>query len=150
MRRFLAVVAFASGFFFSAQSFAATVDSIHGQVLLNSGAGYRVVVGTMEAKVGDSVMVNPGGSARLVYSDGCMVKVEPGSVVAVAPESQSPCKTRSGASGLGASEGGACGLKDECPEEPVDHTRLILGAELVAGIVAVCVVSFCDDSASRH
>ena len=141
MRRYLAVVAFASGFLFSAQSFAATVDSIQGQVLLNSGAGYRVVTGTMEAKIGDSVMVNPGSSARLVYADGCTVKVEPGSVTAVAPES--PCKTRAGASGLG-----ACSLKDGCPEERADYTHLILGAELVAGIVAVCAVH-CENGGSK-
>jgi hypothetical protein len=47
------------------------------------------------ANVGDSIMVGPGGSATVVYDDGCKVNVQPGAVTAIAP--LSPCATGSNA-----------------------------------------------------
>jgi hypothetical protein len=41
---------------------------------------------------GDTVVVNPGGMAQIVYPDGCTVQVQPPAVVAIAP--QSPCQTQ--------------------------------------------------------
>ncbi len=69
---------------------AATVQPVEGDVLINRGSGYEPVSGPTQAKVGDSVMASPGGSARVVYDDQCSVAVKPGRVVAIAPEP--PCK----------------------------------------------------------
>jgi hypothetical protein len=63
--------------------------ALEGQVLLSRGQGYRLVEGSAEANPGDTVVVNPGGRAQIIYPDGCAVQVQPPSVVAIAP--QSPC-----------------------------------------------------------
>jgi hypothetical protein len=49
----------------------------------------------MNAKVGDAVMVGPGGTATVVYDDGCKVNVQPGAVITI--ESLSPCTSGSNA-----------------------------------------------------
>jgi hypothetical protein len=77
------------GFFLGSPSWGATIDSVKGDVLINQGSGFRTVSGTAQAKVGDKVMASPGGSARVVYGDGCPVPVNPGRVVTIAAES--PC-----------------------------------------------------------
>src|SRR6476646_2216804 len=79
------------------QALAATVNSMSGQVLLNRGDGYKVVAGSAQGAAGDTVVANPGGSAQIVYPDGCVVEVLPGAVTAIA--AQSPCTT---AGGMGA------------------------------------------------
>ena len=68
---------------------AAFLDSIHGGVWINRGNGYVAVRGATEAKTGDSIMAAAKGRARLVYSDGCAVDIQSGSVVVVGTES--PC-----------------------------------------------------------
>jgi hypothetical protein len=94
MRRLaLALVAFLFGVSVTAQAFAATVQVLQGQVLINQGQGYRMVQGSTEASPGDTVVVNPGGAAQIVYSNGCTIKVLPQSVVAISP--QSPCQAAS-------------------------------------------------------
>lgn len=97
----LALVAFIAGISLSAPSLAATVTVLQGQVLINRGQGYQLIDGTTEASPGDTVVVNPGGSAQIAYPDGCSMQFQPGSVVAIA--AQSPCSAQqqqSGASGL--------------------------------------------------
>ena len=44
-------------------------------------------------------MVGPGGSATVVYDDGCRVPVQPGAVATIAP--LSPCASRSYAADMG-------------------------------------------------
>jgi hypothetical protein len=68
---------------------AALLDSIHGGVRINRGNGYVAVRDAIEAKTGDSIMAAAKGRARLVYSDGCVVDIQPGSVAVVVTES--PC-----------------------------------------------------------
>jgi hypothetical protein len=51
---------------------------------------FQHVSGVVNVEPGDAVMVSPGGSARVVYADGCPVNVAPGSVLRVAPAS--PCQ----------------------------------------------------------
>ena len=70
-------------------AFAATLQPIEAGVKINRGDGFRDAAGATQAKVGDIVMVAPGGSARLVYEDGCKVSVKPGGVVTV--KKLSPC-----------------------------------------------------------
>ena len=69
--------------------FAATVAPVQGKVSINRGSGYEPISGPTQATPGDSVMVSPGGSARVVYDDQCSHPVKPGRVVPIAPEP--PC-----------------------------------------------------------
>ena len=46
----------------------------------------------MNLKPGDSVMAEPGGAAKVIYTDGCQVPVQLGGVVVIGP--QSPCELR--------------------------------------------------------
>jgi hypothetical protein len=69
-----------------------------GELSINQGHGFKHVTRRINAKVGDSVMVGPGGTATVVYDDGCKVNVQPGAVISI--ESLSPC-----ASGANAAQG---------------------------------------------
>ena len=91
MRVSTAVIAVLSSISLSSAGLAATVNQTGGQVLVNKGEGYRQVAGPTQANPGDSVVANPGGSGQIVYPDGCVVGVQPGSVVTIAE--QSPCAT---------------------------------------------------------
>jgi hypothetical protein len=91
MRR-ITSIAFLTGFFLSPSALATNVDSIHGQVSLNRGDGFRRLAGTTTARVGDQVMASSGGSARVVYPDACVVAVTPGIVITVRGESPCSCK----------------------------------------------------------
>jgi hypothetical protein len=88
--RSLASSLFFVGLFLSPSAFAATVESVQGPVSFNHGEGFRQVAGTTAAAVGDKVMAGPGGSASIVYPDGCAVTVNPGAVVTI--QEPSPCK----------------------------------------------------------
>ena len=68
---------------------AATVTAVQGQVLVNSGQGYRLVDGSIQMGPGATVVANPGALAQVVYPNGCIVTVQPGSVYLIA--SQEPC-----------------------------------------------------------
>jgi hypothetical protein len=64
-----------------------TLRAIQGKVSIT--AGYETVRGATNLNPGDTVMVQAGGSAQIVYPDGCVVPVEVGAVVAVGEAS--PC-----------------------------------------------------------
>ena len=89
MRRLLATTAFIMVISASPCS-AAMLEAIAGQVSVNRGSGFQHVSGVVNVEPGDAVMVSPGGSARVVYADGCPVNVAPGSVLRVA--AASPCQ----------------------------------------------------------
>ena len=72
---------------------AATLEPAQGTLSINQGEGFRPVNARVDANVGDSVMVAPGGSATLVYDDGCKVDVQPGAITTIAP--LSPCASGS-------------------------------------------------------
>ena len=74
---------------FGASGWAATVEPIEGSLMINKGNGYKSVKHQTTAKVGDAIMVSPGGSGKLVYADGCKVDVKPGVVTTVSK--LSPC-----------------------------------------------------------
>ena len=112
---------------------ATTLEGIQGVVLVDHGSGYSVVNGPKQLNPGDSVIANPGGSAKVVYGDGCSVPVQPGSVVAVA--SQSPCSIETGAVDSPVTEQG--GL--------FNTTTLLIGGVVVAGAVAAAIVLSEDD-----
>jgi hypothetical protein len=78
-------------------AWATTVEPGQGELSINRGAGFKPVKSQVNAQVGDSVMVGPGGSAIVVYEDGCKVSVQPGAVTTIAP--LSPCASGSNAQG---------------------------------------------------
>jgi len=69
---------------------AATLQDIKGHVAINRGEGFLPVTDAIEAGVGDLVRAGKGGSANLLYSEGCVVKVKAGSLVRVS--AKAPCK----------------------------------------------------------
>jgi hypothetical protein len=101
----------------SSSTWAATLQPDQGSLTINQGQGFRPVNNRIDANVGDSVMVAPGGSATVVYDDGCKVTVEPGTVATIGP--LSPCASGSnaqdygvnwGAVALGLGAGGLAGV----------------------------------------
>lgn len=96
---------------------AATVSVVYGQVYIDRGTGYQVVMRATDGNPGDTVMVMVGGAGEIVYADGCRQPVEVGAVVAITETS--PC---------GATNAPAY----------VD-TTLIVGGVLVAGSVGAAV-----------
>jgi hypothetical protein len=76
-------------------AWAAVVQPGSGNLTINQGQGFKPVTSASNANVGDSVMVGPGGSATIVYEDGCKIDVRPGAVVTIAP--LSPCAAGSNA-----------------------------------------------------
>lgn len=87
------VGAFCWALLLSSSSWAATLEPGQGSLTINQGQGFQQVNSRVDANVGDSVMVDPGGAATLVYDDGCKVDVQPGSVTTIAPIS--PCASGS-------------------------------------------------------
>jgi hypothetical protein len=91
----LSVVAISFAVLAASPSWATTVQPGIGNLTINQGQGFKPVTGQLDANVGDSVMVGPGGSATVVYEDGCKVDVQPGGVTTIAP--LSPCASGSNA-----------------------------------------------------
>jgi hypothetical protein len=73
----------------TSQCWAATIEPGQGDLTVNQGQGFQPINSRVDANVGDSVMVGPGGAAAVTYPDGCNVAVQPGAVVTIAPIS--PC-----------------------------------------------------------
>jgi hypothetical protein len=126
---------------------AATLTPEKGQVLVNKGNGYQLATRPLEVAPGHVVVANPGGAARVTFPDGCDVKVLPGSVFTVAP--QSPCQR------VGSHVETHGTLKDspvkESPVEVTDERQplvpIILGGTAV-GLGAVLLLQDKDKPAS--
>ena len=73
---------------------ATMVQPITGEVMINQGKGYKTIKNPIEAKAGDRVIVNPGGYAKVNYSDGCNIPIQPGAVATIG--AQSPCIAQQG------------------------------------------------------
>jgi hypothetical protein len=121
---------------------AATVEVVKGTVSVKQGDGFRQITGPTEVYRGNMVMTAPGGKARIVYPDGCVVSVGPGGLATVGE-----CKQPMTA-------GLACdpSTDPKClvPPAPVTPWWLIGGA--AAGIaVGICAAQCCfqDCSPSR-
>ena len=103
MRAFFTIVAVGGALLCGAESWAATqtatLEPIQGDLLINHGKGFeKVLASKIEAKVGDSVMVSPGGIAKVTYADGCQANVKPGAVMTITK--LSPCASGSLAADL--------------------------------------------------
>jgi hypothetical protein len=90
---FFSSVAVGCAVLIASPSWAAVLEPGTGDLTINQGQGFKPVTGSATANVGDSVMVGPGGSATIVYDDGCKVGVKPGAVATIAP--LSPCASGS-------------------------------------------------------
>jgi hypothetical protein len=93
MRLFLFGLCVGCAAFTGSSCLAATVEPAQGNLSINQGQGFQPVNSRLDANVGDSVMVAPGGAATVVYDDGCKVDVQPGAVTTIAP--LSPCASGS-------------------------------------------------------
>jgi hypothetical protein len=120
MRWAVASIAITLSFAQSLAASAAVIEGIQGKVSLNSGSGFRGITGNGSARPGDRVFASPGGSAEIVYEDGCRVRVEPGTVVKV--YAKSPCIGGVDASGF----------------QP--HDYLLAGAAVAGGGIAAGVL----------
>lgn len=106
MRAYLAVTCTVSALLFGTASWAGspepanatTLRPVKGDVWINHGKGFVKVDQPIEAKVGDSVMVSPGGYAKVTYADKCEANVKPGAVMTIAQ--LSPCASGSLAADL--------------------------------------------------
>jgi hypothetical protein len=92
-RSFLSVSLIGGSLFLVSASLAATIDPVQGNLQLNRGQGFQPVNSRVDANVGDTVVVGPGGAAAVTYSDCCKVSVQPGAVTTIAP--LSPCASGS-------------------------------------------------------
>ena len=102
---------------------AATLENIQGEVLVDRGGGFDVVSGPTELNPGDTVIVNPGSSAHIVYNTTCQVDVYPGNVVAVYQDA--PCNGGSESAGGGSESAGGGGSGG------FDTTTVLVGGAVV-------------------
>jgi hypothetical protein len=131
MRPFLSALCIGSAMLLVNSSWAATVLPGQGSLSVNQGKGFQPVTGQLQAKIGDSVMVSPDGSASIIYADGCKVDLQPGTVATIAP--LSPCASGSraddnfnwGGVAMGVAAGGLLGLGIyEATKSPSSNTTL--------------------------
>jgi hypothetical protein len=111
-------------------AWAATLEVVKGDVSVKQGEGFRRVAGATEVYSGNQVMAGPGGQARIVYSDGCVVKVYPGSVMAVPRKCYKPM---------------TAGLEAPPPPEPFPWVPVLLGAAVIGGGICAIVCDHDDD-----
>lgn len=104
---FFSAVAVGCAVLVASPSWAAVLEPGTGDLTINQGQGFKPVTSSATANVGDSVMVGPGGSATIVYEDGCKVNVRPGAVTTIAP--LSPCASGSNAQDPNCPPGRDCG-----------------------------------------
>jgi len=112
MRRIASAAIVASTLLMSSLASAASIDEIEGIVLVNQGQGFKRLAGPVGVPPGVRVMANPGGSATILYDNGCRERVEPGVIVTVKPEGV-------------------------CQVGPADH--YVLGAVAVGGAAALAI-----------
>jgi len=110
---------------------AATIAPVKGDVSVNQGQGFKKLNAAFEAKVGDAVMVSPGGSAKVSYADGCAIEVKPGAVMVIA--ALSPC-----ASGSYADE-----------NDHNDNTGALVFGGVVAGVSGFVIYEILQNTKAR-
>jgi hypothetical protein len=110
---------------------AATIAPVKGDVSVNQGQGFKKLNAAFEAKVGDAVMVTPGGSAKVSYADGCAIEVKPGAVMVIT--ALSPC-----ASGSYADE-----------DDHNDNTGALVFGGVVAGVSGFVIYEILQNTKAR-
>lgn len=118
MRSVLCSAALAAGaLLFTSHAQAATVEVIQAKVSVNAGKGFVRVTGSAAVRPGNSVMAGPGGSAEIVYDNGCRQRVEPGSVAVVQQNPQ--CEV------------------EAIPDDHAALTGLLVVGGVVGGVIAI-------------
>ena len=117
---------------------AASVTVVQGQVLVNSGQGYRLVEGSTVLDAGATVVANPGAVAHVLYPGGCRVTVEPGSVYQIA--SQPPCQTGQPTKTGGLNDKGDSGAPSNTSSWGINPWVLGGGAVLLGGGGAYAII----------
>jgi hypothetical protein len=106
-------------------AWAATLNYTGGEVFVDRGSGYTPIRNSMTVKPGDIVMAKAGGTADIIYDDGCRQAVELGTVITVGPSS--PCAANG---------------------PPGDTTVYVLGGLAVATGVGLAIALSGDDDNS--
>jgi len=132
MKCVAAVSAFCLGVWASPCAFATTLTAEQGQVLLNTGQGYRLVQGSTNVNPGDMIVVNPGGMARITYDDGCVTEVRPPAVTAIS--TQSPCQQQKQSSPQNEPQGESQG--------GISTTHVVLGTAALVGAGVAALLYF--------
>jgi hypothetical protein len=138
MKYVVAASAFGLGLWAHTCAFAAIVTVERGQVLINAGQGYHLIEGSTNANPGDTVVVNPGGLARIIYPDGCATDVRPPAVVPVG--AQSPCQQQAKSA-----------PSPEAPQPWISNTTVLIGGGAIlatGGALALILAKQKDKSAS--
>lgn len=65
----------------------ATLSRVEGTALVNKGEEFVTAGDAQSLQPGDQVMIMEGGSAEIVFSDGCVLQVASGSLVVVPEKS---------------------------------------------------------------
>jgi hypothetical protein len=124
-RRLFSALSIGCAVLAASPSWAAIVEPGYGDLTINHGQGFKPFTSRTSANVGDSVMVGPGGSATVVYEDGCKVDIRPGAVTTIAP--LSPC-----ASGSNAQNYNNCPIGSDGRPHCEDDWGWAIGAGLLA------------------
>jgi hypothetical protein len=123
---------------------AATVVPYAGDVFVSQGLGFQKINGATLVKVGDAVMVSPGGIAQVHLDDGNVITVSPGKVLNV------PAKARAKDAALPNGAQATADLPTKAPPAGVPVTTappadpgwgilpaLLLGAAGLGGAIAL-------------
>lgn len=104
----------------------AQISAVKGAVMVNQGGAYAKATSASALAAGARVVASSDASARITYSDGCVVSIAPNAMATVGEKS--PCAT----SGL---------VRSSSPMQFGETGELIplvvVGAIVIAGIVAV-------------
>ena len=114
----------------------ATVNVVSGQASINRGEGFKPVVKTTQANVGDQVMVRPDSQAKIVYAEGCEVEVNPGAVVGVAGS----CK-------VAMAKPMTAGLEPVVAAHPFPWGAAAIGTAVAVGVACI---GFCQNDEDHH
>jgi hypothetical protein len=122
---------------FSPVAHAATVAAVEGEVLVNSGSGFKPITGALSGvKPGTEVMVRPGGAATITYASNCSVRV-PSGVWAV--QATAPCAGKETIDFTTRMNQEAPPAGD-APAAAGDYTPWIIGGLVVAGAAGAAVL----------
>lgn len=82
----------------SSAASAATLQLLTGTASVKVRGGFQPVVAPVKVEPGETIMVSPSGSARIVYAEGCWIEIEPAAILVV-PEAPN-CEVAGGAQRL--------------------------------------------------
>ena len=149
---FTSAVAVASLIVASSTAQATMVQPVSGQVMINQGQGYKTIKNPIELKTGDQVIVNPGGFAKVNYTDGCSIPVQPGAVATIG--AQSPCVAQSLETSQGAmvqTQAVGDGDNNQAAAPGLTGEQIAIGLGITAAVVGVtCLASWCDSGSNKR